>query len=66
MIADAEVDVCPSTSWHHTDFTVFNTSDEHIQRPRKVSKNVLAIVEGVEFSALVDTGSTISIVGEEF
>lgn len=31
-----------------------------------MSANVLAIVEGVEVSVLVDTGSTISIVGEDF
>lgn len=31
-----------------------------------MSANILAIVEGVEVSAPVDTGSTISIVGEYF
>lgn len=62
-LADVEGQISASASCPHTDFTVFNTNDEHTQHHSKVSANVLAIVEGVEASALVDTGSTISIVG---
>lgn len=53
---------------HQNSFDIprFKNESDKIASTEGVSANILAIFEGIEVSALLDTGSTISIISEDF